>query len=221
MNVRLPPFLLRHSRPIHRHLNPSTHLRLLAQLCPQRNYAQMVYVPRPSRRKRWTSLKSKEMLPTYLLLVATVALGVGIYSSGNEFLDSGFPPRAAEAFRIASVMEKDYYLKRSIRYWRIGLEVAFEHGYSPFDERILDVKRRLLHTLELEGDVAGQREVLEEMRSQAVNEIGLGNKHSAKLTRIAVQCSLSLANVRTQEDGLMPVVWRECRREHKTAGRVY
>ena len=140
------------------------------------------------------------MIPTYLLLVATIALGVGLYFSGNEFLDYGFPPRAAEAFRIAAVMEKDWYLKRSIRYWRIGLEVAIEHGYSPLDERILHVKRRLLHTLDLEGDVAGQRQVLEEMRHQAMNEIELGNtKDRERLTSLAVQCSLSLAKVHIHE----------------------
>lgn len=118
------------------------------------------------------------------------------YFSSNEFLDAGFPPRAAEAFRIAAIAADDWQLRHSIRHWRIGLELAIAHGISPFDDRILNIKGRLMDTIKKEGDVGAEREVLEEIRDQAIQEIHAGNmKDRGKLVSLAVQASMALANV--------------------------
>lgn len=118
------------------------------------------------------------------------------YFSSNEFLDAGFPPRAAEAFRIAAIAADDWQLRHSIRHWRIGLEIAIAHGISPFDDRILNIKGRLMDTIKKEGDVGAEKEVLEEVRDQAIEEIHAGNmKDRGKLVSLAVQASMALANV--------------------------
>ena len=120
------------------------------------------------------------------------------YFSSNEFLDAGFPPRAAEAFRIAAIAADDWQLRHAIRYWRVGLEIAIAHGISPFDDRILNIKGRLMDTIKKEGDIGAEREVLEEIRDQAIQEIRAGNmKDRGKLVSLAVQASMALANVYT------------------------
>lgn len=118
------------------------------------------------------------------------------YFSSNEFLDAGFPPRAAEAFRIASIAAEDWQLQHAIRYWRHGLEIAIAHGISPFDDRILKIKGRLMDTIKKDEDVTAEREVLEEIRDQALQEIRSGNtKDRGKLVSLAVQACMSLGNV--------------------------
>lgn len=118
------------------------------------------------------------------------------YFSSNEFLDAGFPPRAAEAFRIAAIAADDWQLRHAIRYWRVGLEIAIAHGISPFDDRILNIKGRLMDTIKKEGDIGAEREVLEEIRDQVIEEIHAGNmKDRGKLVSLAVQASMALANV--------------------------
>jgi hypothetical protein len=133
--------------------------------------------------------------PLLLLGSGSVAMIIWYFSS-NEFLDAGFPPRAAEAFRIASVAADDWQLRHAIRYYRIGLEIAIEHGISPFDDRILKIKGRLMDTIKKEGDVGAERQVLEEIREQCLQEMEAGNvKDRGKLVTLAVQASLSIANV--------------------------
>jgi hypothetical protein len=136
-------------------------------------------------------------LITPLLLLGTGSIAMIVwYFSSNEFLDAGFPPRAAEAFRIASVAADDWQLRHAIRYWRIGLEIAIAHGISPFDDRILNIKGKLMDTIKKEGDVGAEKEVLEEIREQCLQEIQAGNtKDRGKLVALAVQSSLSLASV--------------------------
>jgi hypothetical protein len=119
------------------------------------------------------------------------------YFSSNEFLDAGFPPRAAESFRIASIAAEDWQLRRAIQYWRRGLEIAIEGGISPFDDRILDIKGRLMNTIKREGDIGAQREVLYEIREQCLQELRAGNVvDRGKLVLLAIKSSLSLGAVR-------------------------
>jgi len=134
---------------------------------------------------------------TPLLLLGTGSVAMIIwYFSTNEFIEAGFPPRAAEAFRIAAIADDDFQLRHAIRYWRVGLEIAIAHGISPFDERILKIKGRLMETIRKEGDIGAEREVLEEIREQALQEIRAGNKTDrGKLLTLAIQASLSLAKV--------------------------
>jgi len=134
---------------------------------------------------------------TPLILLGTGSIAMIIwYFSSNEFLDAGFPPRAAEAFRIAAIAADDWQLRHSIRYWRVGLEIAIAHGISPFDDRILNIKGRLMDTIKKEGDVAAEREVLEEIRDQVIQELRAGNmRDRGKLVSLAVQASMALANV--------------------------
>jgi len=118
------------------------------------------------------------------------------YFSSNEFIEAGFPPRAAEAFRIATIAADDWQLRHSIKHWRIGLEICTEEGFSPFDERILDVKSRMMKVIKREGDVGAEREVLNEIREQAIQEIKGGNvKNRGNLVALAVSASISLAQV--------------------------
>jgi hypothetical protein len=133
--------------------------------------------------------------PLILLGTGSVAMIIWYFSS-NEFLDAGFAPRAAEAFRIAAIAADDWQLRHSIRYWRAGLEIAIADGISPFDDRILEIKSRLMDTIRKEGDIGAEREVLEEIREQAIQEIRAGNtKDRGKLVSLAVQASMGLANV--------------------------
>ena len=133
--------------------------------------------------------------PIILLGTGSIAMIVWYYSS-NEFLDAGFPPRAAEAFRIASVAADDWQLRHSIKCWRTGLEIALESGISPFDERIMDIKGRLMDTIRKEGDIGAEREVLREIREQAIQEIRAGNTEDrGKLVSFVVQASIGLAKV--------------------------
>jgi hypothetical protein len=118
------------------------------------------------------------------------------YFSSNEFIDAGFPPRAAEAFRIASVAAEDWQFRHAIRYYRHGIELAIAHGISPFDKRIIWVKGKLMDAIKKEGDIGAERELLGEIKEQAVQEIKAGNiAERGKLTALAVQASLSLAKV--------------------------
>lgn len=143
-------------------------------------------------------------LPTMNLhiIAPIVLLGTGSvlmvywYFSSNEFLDAGFPPRAAEAFRIASVAADDWQLRHAIRYYRKGIEIAIAHGISPFDDRILWIKGKMMSAIKREEDIGLEREVLEEIKEQAVQEIRAGNvQDRGKLVALAVQASLSLAAV--------------------------
>ena len=135
---------------------------------------------------------------TPLLLLGTGSIAMVLWSfSTNEFIEAGFPPRAAEAFRIAALADDDFQLRHAIRYWRVGLAIALEHGISPFDERILKIKGRMMETIRKEGDLGAEREVLEEIREQALQELALGNtRDRGKLVTLLVQTGLSLANVR-------------------------
>jgi len=133
--------------------------------------------------------------PLILLGTGSIAMVIWYFSS-NEFLDAGFPPRAAEAFRIASVAADDWQLRHAIRYYRTGIEITIAHGISPFDERILRIKGKLMDAIKKDGDVGGEREVLEDIKDQALQEIKSGNvKDRGRLVALAVQASLSLANV--------------------------
>jgi hypothetical protein len=136
---------------------------------------------------------------TPLLLLGTGSIAMIIwYFSTNEFIEAGFPPRAAEAFRIAAIADDDFQLRHAIRYWRVGLEIAIANGISPFDDRILKIKGRLMETIRKEEDVGAEREVLEEIRDQALQELRVGNeKDRGKLVALAVQAGLSLASVLT------------------------
>jgi len=118
------------------------------------------------------------------------------YYSSNEFLDAGFPPRAAEAFRIADVAAGDWQFRRAIKYYRLGIEDAISHGISPFDKRILWIKGKLMIAIKKEGDIGAERELLAEIREQAVQEIKAGNmRDRGMLVALAVKAALSLANV--------------------------
>lgn len=134
---------------------------------------------------------------TSLILLGTGSIAmIAWYFSSNEFLDAGFPPAAAEAFRIAAVAADDWQLRHSINYWRKGLEIALQSGISPFDERIINIKGRLMDTIRKDGDVGAEREVLREIRDQSVQEIRAGNtKDRGKLVSYVVQASMSLAKV--------------------------
>jgi hypothetical protein len=138
---------------------------------------------------------------TPILLLGTGSIAMIMwYFSSNEFLDAGFPPRAAEAFRIASVAEDEWQLRHSIRYWRLGIEIALANGIGPFDDRILRIKGRLMDTIRKEGDIGMEREVLQEIKEQAIQEIQTGNKKDrGKLVSLAVQASMAIANVSTQK----------------------
>jgi hypothetical protein len=152
-------------------------------------------LPSPPQAEYTFGLSWQVITPLLLLGTGSIAMVVWYFSS-NEFLDAGFPPRAAEAFRIASIAADDWQLQHAIRYWRLGLEIAIAHGISPFDDRILKVKGRLMDTIRKDEDVAAEREVLEEIRKQALQEIRSGNtKDRGKLVSLAVQASMSLGNV--------------------------
>jgi hypothetical protein len=144
---------------------------------------------------------------TPLLLLGTGSVAMIIwYFSSNEFLDAGFPPRAAEAFRIASVAADEWQLRHSIRYWRLGIEIALANGISPFDDRILRIKGRLMETIRKEGDIGMEREVLQEIKEQAIREVQAGNKKDrGKLVSLAVQASMAIANVSSQEKNWLTV----------------
>jgi hypothetical protein len=149
----------------------------------------------PPRAEYTFGLSWQILTPLLLLGTGSIAMVIWYFSS-NEFLDAGFPPRAAEAFRIAAVAADDWQLRHSIRYWRTGLEIAIAHGISPFDDRILKIKARLMDAIRKEGDIGAEREVLEEIRDQALQEIRGGNtKDRGKLVSLAVQANISLANV--------------------------
>jgi len=118
------------------------------------------------------------------------------YLGSNEFLDAGFPPRAAEAFRIAALGAGDWQLQHAIRYWQQGLEIAIANGMDPLDDRILAIKARLMDAIRKQGDVAAESEVLTEIRDQAIAELKSGKTtERAKIVTIAVQANLNLANV--------------------------
>jgi hypothetical protein len=118
------------------------------------------------------------------------------YFSSNEFLDAGFPPRAAEAFRIAVLAADDRHFRRAIKYYQLGLEIALENGIGPFDGRVLRIKGRMMDVIRKEGDIGAQRKLLEEMRLQCIQEIQAGNSDDrGMLVALAVQASLTLANV--------------------------
>jgi hypothetical protein len=189
LNIRYASNTIRHLRPI----RPITAIRATLHPSPRRNYARMLSSPPQAE---YTFGLSWQIL-TPLLLLGTGSIGMIIwYFSSNEFLDAGFPPRAAEAFRIASIAASDWQLPHSIRYWRFGLEIALASGMSPFDERILKIKGRLMETIKREGDVGAEREVLEEIREQALQEIRSGTSNErGKLVALIVQSSISLANV--------------------------
>jgi hypothetical protein len=171
---------------------PPTHLRFLHPNA-RRGYARMLSAPPES--EQTFGLSWQIITPFLLLGTGSIAMIIWYFSS-NEFLDDGFPPRAAEAFRIASVAADDWQLRHAIRYWRIGLEIAIAHGISPFDDRILKIKGRLMGTIKKEGDIGAEREVLEEIRVQCLQELQAGNiKDRGKLVSLAVQAGLSLANV--------------------------
>jgi hypothetical protein len=121
------------------------------------------------------------------------------YFSSNEFLEAGFPPRAAEAFRIAAIGDGEWRFHHSIKYWRHGIEVAIASGMDPLDDRILAVKARMMRAIRRQGDVGAEREVLVGIREQALAALkdrrGKTNEERAKLVTIAVQANLNLANV--------------------------
>lgn len=53
-----------------------------------------------------------------------------------------------------------------------------------------------MDAIKKDGDVGGEREVLEDIKDQALQEIKSGNvKDRGRLVALAVQASLSLANV--------------------------
>ena len=160
---------------------------------PHRHYARMLSHPPQAE---YTFGLSWQVIAPVLLLGTGSAAMLMWYFSSNEFLDEGFPPRAAEAFRIAALSSNDWQLRHSIRHWRAGIEIAIEHGMSPFDERLLKIKGRLMETIKKDGDVAAEREVLEEIRAQALQEIRGGNAQDrGRLIAYAVQAAISLANV--------------------------
>jgi len=133
--------------------------------------------------------------PLILLGTGSIAM-IYWYFSSNEFLDAGFPPRAAEAFRIAAIATDDWQLRHAMRYWRIGLDIAIAHGFNPFDDRILDIKARLMDTIKKEGDIGAEREVFEEIKRLAVQELRAGNtEDTGKLVSHAILASISLAKV--------------------------
>jgi hypothetical protein len=137
----------------------------------------------------------QKITPLILLGAGTITMIIWYFSS-NEFLEAGFPPRAAEAFRIAAVGAEEWQLRHSIRYWRIGLENAISNGINPFDERIINIKGRLMDVIRKEGDIGAEIELLEEIKKQAIQEIQAGNvKDRGKLVSYAVQSSMALANV--------------------------
>lgn len=122
--------------------------------------------------------------------------------SSTEFLDSGFPPRAAEALRIASVAADDGQLRHAIKYYRLGIEEAIAGGMGPFDERILRIKGRLMGVIRREGDVGMEREVLEELKRLCVSEIeSCPTEDRGRIVSLAVQASINLAGVRSLRRG--------------------
>jgi hypothetical protein len=187
---RLSSVVLRHTR-LFRHVsrvNPCA-----SRGAHRRGYARML--PSPPEAEYTFGMSWQVITPLLLLGTGSIAMIVWYFSS-NEFLDAGFPPRAAEAFRIASIAADDWQLRHAIRYWRLGLEIAIAHGISPFDDRILKIKGRLMDTIRKDEDVAAEREVLEEIREQALHELRSGNtKDRGKLVSLAVQASMSLGNV--------------------------
>src|SRR5277367_828638 len=187
--IRLSSSILRQVRPIRSPL-PRQCLRHPIQ---RRGYARMLSSPAQAE---YTFGMSWQII-TPLLLLGTGSIAMIIwYFSTNEFIEAGFPPRAAEAFRIAAIADDDFQLRHAIRYWRVGLEIAIANGISPFDDRILKIKGRLMETIRKEEDVGAEREVLEEIRDQALQELRVGNeKDRGKLVSLAVQAGLSLANV--------------------------
>jgi hypothetical protein len=139
---------------------------------------------------------SWQIITPFILLGAGTITMIIWYFSSNEFLEAGFPPRAAEAFRIAAVGAEEWQLRHSIRYWRIGLEIAISNGISPFDERIIYIKGRLMDVIRKEGDIGAEIELLEEIKQQAIQEMQAGNvRDRGKLVSYAVQSSMALANV--------------------------
>ena len=182
--------LLRHACTL-RHVHP---LRIPPTRHPlQRGYAKIL--SSPARAEYTFGMSWQIITPILLLGTGSVAM-IYWYFSSNEFLDAGFPPRAAEAFRIASVSADEWQLKHAIRYWRTGLEIAIAHGISPFDDRILAIKARLMDAIKKEEDVGEERALLEEIRQQALQEVQAGNiKDRGKLIALAVQAGMSLANV--------------------------
>lgn len=191
MTLGIRPWSLPRQSHILRHIHP----RRLPPPRPalQRNYARMLSAP--SRAEYTFGLSWQILTPILLLGTGSIAM-VFWYFSSNEFLEAGFPPRAAEAFRIAAVAADDFQLRHSIRYWRTGIEIAIAHGMSPFDDRILAIKARLMDVVKKEGDAGEERELLEEIRRQALQEVQAGNKKDrGKLISLAVQATMSLANV--------------------------
>ena len=141
--------LLRHVPPI----QP----RFLRRFPPRRRYARMLSAP--PQAEYTFGMSWQTITPLILLGTGSIAM-IMWYFSSNEFLDAGFPPLAAEAFRIAAIAADDWQLRHSIRCWRAGLDIAIAHGISPFDDRILNIKKRLMDTIRKEGDVGAEREML-------------------------------------------------------------
>ena len=189
---------IRLSSAIFRRPHTIKHVPPIRSNCPRpfppgRGYARMI--ASPPQAEYTFGMSWHIITPLILLGTGSVAMVIWYFSS-NEFLDAGFPPRAAEAFRIAAIAADDWQLRHSIRYWRAGLEIAIDHGISPFDDRILEIKSRLMATIRKEGDIGAEREILEEIREQAIQEIRSGNiKDRGKLVSLAVQASMGLSNV--------------------------
>lgn len=191
LGVRFSSLIFRYS-PAIRHA-PILRPQCIRRFPPRRGYARMIGSPPEAE---YTFGMSWQII-TPLILLGTGSIAMIIwYFSSNEFLDAGFPPRAAEAFRIADIAADDWQLRHSIKYWRVGLEIAIAEGISPFDDRILGIKARLMDTIMKEGDIGAAREVLEETRDQAIQEIKAGNtKDRGKLVALAVDTSMDLASV--------------------------
>jgi hypothetical protein len=120
----------------------------------------------------------------------------------NEFIEAGFPADAAEKFRVAASTDNDMKYPLATRHWRQGLQILVEQDWNPFDPRVVAVTVRLFHTLLKDENFVAQRELLEEIKVEALrqlrrprpdkegNEIGRG-----RLVALAVYASLGLVSV--------------------------
>src|SRR5579859_4784721 len=113
----------------------------------RRGYARML--SSPAKAEYTWGLPWQILTPLLILTTGGLAMAIWTFSS-TEFLDSGFPPRAAEALRIASVAADDGQLRHAIKYYRLGIEEAIAGGMGPFDERILRIKGRLMGVIRRE-----------------------------------------------------------------------
>ena len=149
----------------------------------------------PLRRLYVGHIPWQVIAPVVLLGTGGLAMIVWYFGS-NEFLDAGFPPRAAEAFRIAALGADDWQLQHSIRYWQHGIEIAIADGMDPLDDRILAIKARLMDAIRKQGDIAAEHGLLTGIRDQAMAELKSGKAtERAKIVTIVVQANLNLANV--------------------------